>query len=86
MNHISIVFWLISPLSTITNNLLIGTDFSCKRFYYVTPSYIDVVKGNGRNNKIRTVLGNWKRDFELEKDNFDCIEVSIHTVHRQQTS
>ena len=63
-----------------------GTDFSCKRFYYVTPSYVDVVYSNGRNTKIRTVVENRKCGFEPGKDNFDCIEVTIHTVHRQQTS
>ena len=73
------------PFICYNKHLLIDTDFLCKRFYYVTPSYVEVVQRNGRNNKIRTVLGNWKRDFEPEKDNFDCIEVSIHTVHRQLT-
>ena len=39
-----------------------------------------------RNTKLRTVLENWKCGFVPGKVNFDCIEVSIHTVHRQQTS
>ena len=30
------------------------------------------------------VLENRKRGFVPGKDNFDCIEVSINTVHRQQ--
>ena len=34
---------------------------------------------------MRTVLENRKCGFVPGKDNFDCIEVSIHTVHRQQT-
>ena len=80
------VFGLISPLSAITIQLLTGTDFSCKRFYCVAPYYVDVVKSNGRNTKIRMVLENRKFGFVPEKDNFDCIEVLIHTVHRQQTS
>ena len=36
--------------------------------------------------KIRTVLENRKCCLETGKDNFDYIEVSIHTVHRRQTS
>ena len=70
-----------SPLSAITIQLLIGTDFLCKRFYLV-----DVVYSNGHNTEIRTVLENQKYSFVPRKDNLDCIEVSIHTVHRQQTS
>ena len=50
------------------------------------PSYVDIVKSNGGNTKISMVLENWKYGFVPEKDNFDCIEVSIHTVHRQQTN
>ena len=57
-----------------------------QRFYYVTPSYVDVVLSNGRNTKIRMVLENRKCGFVPGKDNFDCIEVSINTVHRQQIS
>ena len=36
--------------------------------------------------KIRKVFENKKCGFVPGKDNIDCIEVSIHTVHRQQTS
>ena len=79
-------FLIISPLSALTSKLFTATDFSCKRFYYVTPSYVDVVLSNGRNTKIHTVLENRKCGFVPGKDKFDCIEVSIHTVHRQQTS
>ena len=50
------------------------------------PSYVDVVKSNGRYTKMRMVLENRKCGFAQGKDNFDCIEVSIHTVHRQQIS
>ena len=32
------------------------------------------------------ILENWRIGFESGKDNFACIEVSIHTVHRQPTS
>ena len=85
MNHISIVFWLISHLSAIKIQILTATDFSCKRFYYVIPSNVDVVLSHGRNTDLRTVLVNRKCGFVPGKDNFDCIEVSIHTVHRQQT-
>ena len=79
-------FPTLSPLSAITIEILNATDFSCKRFYYVTPSYVDVVKSNGRYTKIRTVLENRKCVFVPGKDYFDCIKVSIHTVHWQQTS
>ena len=78
-------FLFISPLTAITIKLLTATNFSCKQFYYVTPSYVDVVYSNGCNTKIRTVLDNQNCGFVLGKDNYDCIEVSIHTVHRQQT-
>ena len=86
MNHISIVFWLISPLSAIMIKTFDRYRFLVQTVYYVTPSYVDVVESNGRNTKICTVLENQKYGFVPGKDNFDCIEVSIHIVHRQQTS
>ena len=47
-----------------------GTDFSCKRLYYVTPSYVDVVYRNGRGTKKRMVLENWKCGFVPEKNQY----------------
>ena len=44
------------------------------------PSYVDVVQRIGRNTKMRTVHENRNRGFEPGKDNFDCIEVSIHNA------
>ena len=74
------------PFICYTDTNFNATDFSRNRFYYVTSSDVDVVLSNGRNTKMCTVLKNRKCDFVPGKDNFDCIEVSTHTVHRQQTS
>ena len=55
-------------------------------FSTLPPFYVDAVLSNGRNTKIRMVLENRKCGFVPGKDNFYCIEVSVNTVHRQQTS
>ena len=61
-----------------------ATDFLSKGFITLLP--LTLTSFNGRNTKMRTVLENRKCGFVPGKDDFDCIEVSIHTVQRQQTS
>ena len=55
-------------------------------FITLPPLTLTSSKGMDVTLKIRMVLENRKCGFVPGKDNFDCIEVSIHKVHRQQTN
>ena len=85
MTRISIVFRLVSPLSATTIQTFDGYRFLVQTVL-LPPLTLTSFKAMDVTLKIRTVLENRKCGFVPGKDNFDYIEVSIHTVHRQQTS
>ena len=74
MNHISIVF---SLLSTKTLSTFASTDFSCDGFVTLTPLTLTLFKAMHVTLKYTWFL---KIDFCFVsgKDNFDCSEVSTH--------
>ena len=67
-----------------TNFLLVRIS-RANGFITVPPLTLTSFKAMDVTLKYARFFENQKYSFVPGKENFDCIEVSIHTVHRQQT-
>ena len=85
MNNISIFFYSFPFYLLKRCQLLTGTDLSCDGFMTLPPLMLTLFKTMDVNLSTH-VLEILLFGFVSGKNNFDCIEVSIHTAQRQQTS